>query len=101
MDNGKSVKEYEILGYKVKLRPSGEDKSTTPDKIVCCVRERANSFLDKMPHLSCGEAALLVALSLAQEKFELQEEFCKNVDDFHKVAEETLQFIEEVSPGLS
>ncbi len=101
MDSTKSVKDYEVLGYKVKLRAAKAGSVATPDQIVDHVRERANVFLDKMPHLSRGETALLIALSLAQEKLELQAEFRENVDHFHRVAEDALQCIEDVSPTIS
>ena len=88
MDSAESVRDYEILGYKVRLRKSEVAGSETPGRI-----------LNKMPHLDRGEAVVLVALTLAQEKFELQAEFRENVDHFHKAAENALQCIENISPA--
>ena len=99
MDSVESVRDYEILGYKVRLRKSEVAGSETPGRIVDHVRERADVLLNKMPHLDRGEAALLVALSLAQEKFELQAEFRENVDQFHAAAENALRCIESISPA--
>ncbi len=100
VDSAESAKDYEILGYKVRLRKLEATGVETPDRIVEHVRERADMLLNKMPHLGRGEAVLLVALSLAQEKLELQAEFRESVDHFHRVAEDALECIESISPAV-
>ena len=100
MNSEQDMKDYEILGYRVKLCSQKEGEELTPDEVVEYVRMKANRLLDKMPQLDKGEIALLVALTIAQEKMKLQKDFCENVDSFHGYAEEALQFIEEVSPSF-
>ena len=101
MDSPQSTKDYEILGYKVKLCTSENQSVIAPDQIVDHVQKRVMALLTKMPHLDRGEAALLLALSLVQEKFELQAEFRENVNHFHKFAKDTLRCIEDISPGIN
>ena len=96
MNDTESVKDYEVLGYKVKLGALKSNGAVEPDQIVNHVREAANKLLDKRPHLSKGEVAILVALSMAQDKLELEAEFRDSVNHFHKVTKDTLQKIEDV-----
>jgi hypothetical protein len=98
MNSKQSLKDYDILGYRVKLRSDEDVDIVSPDEVVEYVREMANDFLMKSPGLSRGEAALLVALSMAQDKLILEKDFKENVDVLQQKAAHALKFIEEVSP---
>jgi len=94
-----SVIEFEILGYKVKLRETdGSDSSVSPHDVVDLVRRESNKIMDKAPQLSCGEVALLVALQLAQENLELSKSYGEELATLKKKASKALNLIEDVSP---
>ena len=101
MDSKHSAIDYEILGYKVKLRPQEGEDAISPDDVVQLVRDTSNEILDKAPHLSRGEVALLVALSMAQDKLSLENEFKADLEQLKRTAGDALQFIEEVSPSMN
>jgi hypothetical protein len=97
MDSNCNALDYDILGYKVKLQPNAEG-AVSPDEVVEHVRTEALSLREKMPSLAAGEAILLVALRLTQEKMELEREYRKEIDQFRANADDVLKYIDEVSP---
>lgn len=99
MDSNYNAKEYDILGYKVKLQGNANEV-ISPEEVVRYVRSQASTFRDRMPNLSAGEAILLVALKLAQDKMELENEYRKEIDQFRANADDVLKYIDEVSPRL-
>jgi hypothetical protein len=98
MNSIKDVLEFDVLGYKVKLKAGTQEFACPPEKAVAYVRDEAAKILDHSPHLDRGQAALLVALKLACEKFELESEYRQTVEDFGETAKGALKFIEEISP---
>ncbi len=99
MDKQLSVIEFEILGYKVKLRENdGSDSGVSPHDVVELVRRESNKIMDKAPQLSSGEVALLVALQLAQENLEVSKSYSEELATLKEKAGEALNLIEDVSP---
>ena len=99
MDKNLSVIDFEILGYKVKLRESeGSESSVTPHDVVDLVRRESNKIMDKAPQLSSGEVAILVALQLAQENLEISQSYQEELANLKSKAGEALNLIEDVSP---
>lgn len=98
MDSNRDNLDYEVLGYKVKMKPGHSSAEANPDSVVELVREEANKILDRAPNLDRGQVALLVALKLANEKLVLESEYRENIDKLHATAGDALQFIEEVAP---
>ena len=94
-----SVIEFEILGYKVKLREKeGDESSASAHDVVDLVRRESNKIMDKAPQLASGEVALLAALQLAQENLELSKSYKEELDNLKTKAGEALNLIEDVSP---
>ncbi len=99
MDKNLSVIDFEILGYKVKLREQrGSESSVTPHDVVDLVRRESNKIMDKAPQLSSGEVAILVALQMAQENLELSQSYKEELANLKSKAGEALNLIEDVSP---
>ncbi len=99
MDKQLSVIEFEILGYKVKLREKeGDESSVSAHDVVDLVRRESNKIMDKAPQLASGEVALLAALQLAQENLELSKSYKEELDNLKTKAGEALNLIEDVSP---
>jgi hypothetical protein len=98
MDNNTSVKEFEILGYKVKLREEENTSSISASEVVDLVKRESDKIMVKAPHLSNGEVALLVALQMAKENVEINTKFQCDLDVLKDKAGQALNLIEEVSP---
>ncbi|MBT7610039.1 MAG: cell division protein ZapA [Bacteriovoracaceae bacterium] len=97
MENKSNDLEFEVLGYTIKLKPN-EENSQSPLEIIEYVRERAEKIQMTNPSLDPGQIAILIALGLAVEKKNLEEEFRSNVETLQSSAVDALNFIEEVSP---
>ncbi len=98
MDNFTSSIEYEILGYKVKLREGDDLNQLSPDQVVELVRSESDKIMQRAPHLERGEVALLVALQMAQEKLVLDNQYHTELTDLKEKAGKALDLIEEVTP---
>ena len=55
MKSGKNVLEFEVLGFKVKFKPEGEDQPVSASEVVECVNNEANNLRNNFPQLSEGE----------------------------------------------
>ena len=99
MDNKTSSVEYEILGYKVKLREEEGSLSSSANEVVDLVRQESNKIMDKAPHLDRGEVALLVAVQLAEEKLRVENQYHTEVSQLKEKASQALDLIEEVTPS--
>lgn len=98
MDSKSNAQDYDILGYRVKLQPNTEG-AISPAEVVDSVRTEASKMRERLPNLSAGEAILLVALKLTQEKMELESEYRQQIDQFKANADDVLKYIEEISPS--
>lgn len=90
--------EFDVLGYRVKLRPDADGSNDSADKVVELVRKEALKIKESAPGLDKGQVAILVALKLASEKISLEEDFKENLEQLQLSARDALQYIEEVSP---
>ncbi|PIP95002.1 MAG: hypothetical protein COW00_18095 [Bdellovibrio sp. CG12_big_fil_rev_8_21_14_0_65_39_13] len=90
--------EFDVLGYKVRMKDDGSDRRTSPSKAVELVLERARSILDRYPSLDRGKVAVLVALELAADKLDLENEYREDIEKLHQTTTEAIQFIEDLAP---
>ncbi|GAB4417506.1 MAG: hypothetical protein OHK0056_26470 [Bacteriovoracaceae bacterium] len=90
--------EFDVLGYKVKLKDGETPRRNSPTKAVQLVLDKARSILDRYPSLDRGKVGVLVALELAAEKLELESEYREEIDNLGQMAAEALQFIEDLPP---
>jgi len=98
MNSLREIKEFDVLGYKIKLKPDESSNDVAPADVVNYIMHEAEGLLEAQPQLDKGQAAILVALKIASEKLNLEREFRDNVEKMRSTASDALQFIEEVSP---
>ena len=76
MNSGLSLKEYDILGYKVKL--CSEDQLSEGERAVALLRKELE-VLDKKPG-TAAEKLLVAALKIAADRVRLQNYFEKELE---------------------
>lgn len=100
VDTKRNELDFEVLGYKVRLRPNTEASNQVhPKEVLRLVEREAQSIREVSGELENGKLALLVALKLATDKLSLEREYKDNINQLQAVAGDALQFIEEVSPS--
>jgi cell division protein ZapA (FtsZ GTPase activity inhibitor) len=91
--------DYNILGYNVRLKSTTAEEEANASEIIRLVREEAQAIQEQAPHLSRGEVALMVALTLAEKNQSIQDEFKDSIQQLQGQAGSVLQVIEELSPS--
>jgi len=97
MSNGNNL-EFDVLGLNVKFKAEDQNGAARPEDIVRLVREEALMIQAKSPTLERSKIAVLVALKLASDKINLEQECQTNIDKLQSSAKDALSFIEEVIP---
>jgi cell division protein ZapA (FtsZ GTPase activity inhibitor) len=82
--------EYNVLGCKVKYRPLQNDSQNAKAVIDLVLRE-VEALKSKRPMLRDTDVAVLVALKLATEKIELEDEYKSNILKLEESLEMALQ----------
>jgi hypothetical protein len=82
--------EYNVLGCKVKYRPLQNDSQNAKTVIDLVLRE-VEALKSKRPMLRDTDVAVLVALKLATEKIELEDEYKSNILKLEESLEMALQ----------
>jgi len=99
MNNEREVQEnFEVLGYKIKLKKDETLEGISPTDIVGFVQAEAQKIFKQSPHLAPHQVAVLCALKFAGEKLALEKEYRENINLMRTTAIDALQYIEEVSP---
>ena len=93
--------DFDVLGYTVTFRPSMDGSQIAPEQILDYVRKEANIIKRNSPNLDSGQVAVLLALKLAKENFDLKNDFKENIDKLQATASDALQYFEEVAPTIS
>ena len=101
MKSGKNVLEFEVLGFKVKFKPEGEDQPVSALEVVECVNKEANNLIDNFPQLSQGELSVLLALHFAKKNMAIEKEYKNNIQRLNKTACDALNLVETISPPSS
>lgn len=99
MTNEREEREYDVLGYKVRLALDGPGQTVPPSRVVTYVNDEILAIRTKLPNLDKAQIAVLAALKIAAKKIELEEEYRASVESFEGAAKEAFQMIEEVSPS--
>ena len=97
MKSNKNVLEFEVLGFKVKFKPEGEDHPVSAQEVVEHVNREANKLSRSNPQLSSGEIAVLIALSFAKQNIGLEKEYKMNIEQLNKSAHDALSLVETIS----
>jgi len=93
--------EFDVLGYTVTFRPCIDEGQVAPEVILDYVRKEANIIKRNSPSLDSGQIAVLLALKLAKENFDLKNDFKENIDRLQASASDALQYFEEVAPTIT
>ncbi len=82
--------EFNVLGCKVKYRPSLND-SHNAKAVIDLVMLEIQELKNKRPMLRDTDVAVLVALKMATEKLELEDEYKNNILKLEESLETALQ----------
>ena len=88
--------EYELLGYKVRFRPT-ESSDVVPSEVVSLVLNEVEK-IKSHSETHTDEAILLAALKFAADKIILEGEIKKDMTQLESSAEDALRLIEEAVP---
>ncbi|MCY4643119.1 MAG: hypothetical protein OXB88_00720 [Bacteriovoracales bacterium] len=89
--------EYDILGYRVKLKPNAMD-DVEPSRCVNLVLDEV-AKIKSQSNVPTNEAVLLTALKLAVEKIRLEEGMKKDMGQLQSCAVDALDLIERAIPS--
>ena len=81
--------EFNVLGCKVKLRPEQND-SDTARAVVDLVMKEIQDLKTARPGLRDTDVAVLVALKMATEKTQIEDEYKKNIFKLEESLESAL-----------
>lgn len=83
-------KEFNVLGCKVTLRPEQSD-SHNAKAVVDLVQREVEELKSKRPMLRDTDVAVLVALKMATEKIQIEDEYKANILKLEESLEMALQ----------
>lgn len=82
--------EFNVLGCKVKYRPE-QDDSHIAKAVIDLVLAEIQQLKTSRPQLRDTDVAVLVALKMATEKMQLEEEYKGNIDKLETSLEKALE----------
>lgn len=85
-------KEFNVLGCKVKLRPEQND-SHNAKAVIDLVMSEIQDLKIKRPLLKDTDVAVLVALKIATEKLQLEDEYKTNILKLEASLESVLELV--------
>ena len=85
-------KEFNVLGCKVKLRPDQND-SHNAKAVIDLVMSEIQDLKMKRPLLKDTDVAVLVALKIATEKLQLEDEYKLNILKLESSLESVLELV--------
>ncbi|MGB0453198.1 MAG: cell division protein ZapA [Bacteriovoracaceae bacterium] len=95
--------EYDLLGHKVRLTESVEQREATegvePKQVIEKVSKLLASLKDTKPNLSDVEIAIMASLELAEENLKLRDEFLQEISRIEHNAKDALQYLKDVTPN--
>ena len=99
MNTEKNEIEYDILGHSLKVCSEEDKTSKVPAlDVVNYVRERAAEIKKDFPTLGSDQISILLAMSCAREKLELEIEYKENIEDLESKAKSALDAMESIDP---
>lgn len=84
--------EFNVLGCKVKYRPEQND-SHNAKAVIDLVMSEIETLKSKRPMLKDTDVAVLVALKLATEKMQLEDEYKQSILKLESSLESALEFV--------
>lgn len=85
--------EFNVLGCKVKVRPEQND-SHIAIAVIDLINVEIQQLKSSRPMLRDTDVAVLVALKIATEKMQLEDEYKKNIFKLEESLEHALQILE-------
>lgn len=89
--------EYNVLGYRVRLQTHSRSGELSAEDIISRVQQEAELIKENKPGLEKGQLAILVALKLASDQLELEQEFKRSIDHIQSQAKDALEQIDQLS----
>jgi cell division protein ZapA len=99
--HGRNGQEFEVLGFKVKLKPKVDGSSGNAQTVVDLVQTEALKIREAAPNLDSGQVALLVALKIAEDKIQIENEYKGNIDKLYSTACDALRLVDELTPTVN
>lgn len=99
MDSKRELKEFNVLGYNIRLKSEEDSGEIAPEKIIEYVQGEIDAIKQSSPSLENAQAAVLVALKIASEKLGIERDYQENITKLKASAKDALGYIEEVSPS--
>jgi cell division protein ZapA len=84
--------EYNVLGCKVRVRPD-QDDSAIAKAVVDLVNSEVEQLKKSRPQLRDTDVAVLVALKMATEKLQVEDEYKNNIFKLEESLETALQVL--------
>lgn len=84
--------EFNVLGCKVKYRPEQNDDHNAK-AVIDLVMSEVQTLRSKRPMLKDTDVAVLVALKIATEKMQLEDEYKQNILKLETSLESALEFV--------
>jgi len=97
MNSNNEELEFDVFGFKVSFRPSGENNNFSATEIVAKVIQEGEAIKCKSPGLQSGQIAILLALKSMAEKMSLERQFSENIGQLRSEAKDALNYIKEIS----
>ena len=96
----KELKEFEVIGYKIKLKDNDISctDGVTADQIVELVNNEAEKVRAKNPALESGQVATLAALKIASDILKMEKDFKENIFNLQGNANRALDYIKDFTP---
>lgn len=95
MESLREPAEFDVFGFKVRFKPSGEYSFVSAQDVVDVVNREAYDLKSRMAGLNQSQIAILVALKIASEKIALEHEFKESLDKLSRDAKDALKYIDE------
>ncbi len=103
IENLKTEREYDILGFKLKVSPEeeGERSKVTSQRVIDFVQSRITDLKDKYPQLSDAQIAVLLAMETSRERLEIEEDFKQSVEFYDSQAQRVKNLVETIKPSYN
>jgi cell division protein ZapA (FtsZ GTPase activity inhibitor) len=103
IENLKTEREYDILGFKLKVNPEeeGEQSKVTSQRVIEFVQKKISELKDRYPQLSDAQIAVLLAMESSRERLEIEEDFKQSVEFYDNQAQRVKDLVETIKPSYN
>ncbi len=91
MNESNEIKEFDILGHKVRLTESSTDIS--PEEVIQLLKAEIGSITNHSSNLDRSKTILLASLKLAADNVRLKKECKEQINSFESSINKAMEFI--------